>query len=243
MHINIQTLSNILADGGSKYAETQIDSIIVEPWNAISSLVLLIPGLIWMFTTKEKLKENLFLCVCFGLLFLGGLGSIFFHAFRSSAVLLQMDVMPMLLLTLCISWYFWKKIINKTWLLVLVLASGLMARLTLPYMGLFSVHTCGNISYFIGGLVLFLPAILFTRSFGFRKSMYLFLSVLFFIFALSFRELDTVSISHLPMGTHFLWHIFTAIGGYFLAEFVIKIERSLTAIPVVCESVEENPVA
>lgn len=230
MQSQLIQLTTALADGGAKYAETNLSSFIVEPWNAISSLILLVPGLIWIKQERGKIKENLFLCLCFGLLFLGGLGSTFFHAFRSSSILLQMDVMPMLFLTLCISWYFWDKIISNKIILYLILTTAFLSRLAVSHMDFLSVHTRGNISYFIGGSLFFLPAMLFTRNFGLKKSRDLFLSIFFFSIALLCRELDRIHMDLLPMGTHFLWHIFTAVGGYSLAKFVINIEKESKAV-------------
>jgi hemolysin III len=42
---------------------------------------------------------------------------------------------------------------------------------------------------------------------------------------LLFREMDTWA-PILPMGTHWLWHIWTAAGGYFLGEYLFRLRNS-----------------
>jgi hypothetical protein len=222
--IMLLSLLTILPDGGSMYAETRLAAFIAEPWNAVSSLILLVPGLLWLIRTKTDFHRNGFLCLCFGLLFLGGIGSTLFHAFRSSPVFLSLDILPMLVLTLCISWYFWSRIIKKPLLVLLIISAALICRMGIGRIPFLDPHTRGSLSYLAGGLVIFLPAILFAVRYGVKKSAPLFLSVLFFAVALLFRELDTVAGTLIPMGTHFLWHVFTAIGGYYLTDFILKVQ-------------------
>jgi hypothetical protein len=38
--------------------------------------------------------------------------------------------------------------------------------------------------------------------------------------ALLFRQLDATEFSFLPMGTHFLWHVFSAVGAYFVLKYL-----------------------
>ncbi|MEO1655950.1 MAG: hypothetical protein AAFU64_20580, partial [Bacteroidota bacterium] len=93
----------VLPDGGPIYAETNLQHMFVEPWNAISSLSFFIPVFYWAGTLIKKYRSYPFLSFCIPLMALGGLGSTLYHAFRNSYFLLLLDVMPILLLTLAVS--------------------------------------------------------------------------------------------------------------------------------------------
>ncbi len=69
-----------MTDGGPYYTETNPANFIVEPWNAISSLLYLLPAIYWATKIRKHIRENSFVAFCVPLLILGGLGSTFFHA-------------------------------------------------------------------------------------------------------------------------------------------------------------------
>ncbi|HYG38983.1 MAG TPA: ceramidase domain-containing protein [Cytophagales bacterium] len=209
-----------LPDGGSHYAETNMAQFIVEPWNALSSLLFLIPALYWAIKIRKQVKENAFIAYCVPLLILGGLGSTLFHAFRTSSLLLLMDVLPILILTLSVSTYFWQKIFNKWWLTTIVVAVGFILRRLVVDIGYFPYHTAANISYAISGITIFLPILIVLFKTNFQKGSVIFSSILLFVLALTFREMDAWELNFLPMGTHFLWHFCTAAGAYFIARYI-----------------------
>ena len=213
-----------LADGGSLYAETNLNHIIVEPWNALSSLVFLLPAIYWAYKIRKEYKDNLFICLCVILLSLGGIGSTLFHAFRSSSILLWMDVLPILVLTLAVSTFFWQKLFKNIWVTVFIVAFTFFMRRFVVVSDLFSAHTATNVSYFIGGTAIFLPLLLVLAKTGFSKLNIVVISILLFCLALFFREIDARDLDLLPMGTHFLWHIFCAWGAYYLAKYIYAME-------------------
>lgn len=92
-------------DHGPIYRETtDLSLFIVEPWNAWSSLTFLIPAFVFLWQLRGQYASYaFFVYFCSPMLILGGLGSTFFHAFRSSGWLLAMDVLPIVLLVLGIS--------------------------------------------------------------------------------------------------------------------------------------------
>ena len=104
-----------LSDGGPIYTETNPDHWIVEPWNAISSLMIVIPAIIWLFKIRGQFKDYRFLIFAIPLMVLGGTGSTLFHAFRVSQFFLFMDVLPTAILTLSLSIYFWVKVFKRWW--------------------------------------------------------------------------------------------------------------------------------
>ena len=61
-------------DGGQLYKETDFSRPIVEPWNAVSSLAILLPAVYWAFKIRNNYRKYPFLALCLPLLFMGGLG-------------------------------------------------------------------------------------------------------------------------------------------------------------------------
>ena len=214
-----------LPDGGPLYTETNPESFIVEPWNAWSSLALVVPALYWAYRIRKDIRNNMFIAFCIPLLFLGGLGSTLFHAFRSSYFLLLMDFLPIIALTFAVSLYLWHRVTKRWWLTALIALVGLGLRFLLYRNGWFSHHTAINVSYAISGTMIFLPAfIVVVRTRLFKLGTLVF-SLLLFGFALFFREVDARGLFGLPMGTHFLWHIACGIGALFLADYLYYINR------------------
>lgn len=217
-----------LSDGGPAYAETNTDSWIVEPFNATSSLSYLVPALYWILKLKGRYKEFLFLSSCIPFLILGGIGSTLYHAFRSSAFLLYLDVLPILILTLMVSIYFWIKILPKFWHIIFILVPFFLLRYfiyTIFKTGIFmgqevEMQRLINVSYFLSGTMIFLPALILMIKLKFQNALYLLLSCLLLILGLLFRELDSWKFSFLSMGTHWLWHISTAAGSWFLGKYL-----------------------
>lgn len=210
--------NHTLGDGGPIYTETNPDYVIVEPWNAISSLMIVIPAVIWLFKIRSQFKDYRFLVYAIPFMVLGGTGSTLFHAFRVSRFFLFMDVLPTAILTLSLSIYFWIKVFNKWWYVFFVVIASFATRFVL--FGNVSQHLAINISYAITGVITGLPLLIILFKTNYYKLNYVIITIIFFILALLFRELDTYSIAFLPMGTHFLWHTFTGIGAYYILAYL-----------------------
>ncbi|HSG67295.1 MAG TPA: hypothetical protein VK994_01215, partial [Bacteroidales bacterium] len=84
-----------LDDGGPIYAETGAgEGLLVEPWNALTSLLMLIPVIYWLIRLRNDMGSYRFMLYIIPLMALGGLGSALFHGFRASVFFLIMDVAP-----------------------------------------------------------------------------------------------------------------------------------------------------
>lgn len=222
MNINLAEILSV-PDGGPIYRETtDLSLLIVEPWNAYSSLSFLIPAFYFLYLLRGNYSQHAFLVYfCSPMLILGGLGSTLFHAFRQSPWLLAMDVLPIILLTLGISIWMWLKVLPKKWHLIPILL--LFFLLTYLTMTLLQGQDSISAGYFVRGTMLFLPCFLFLRKTRFKHATAFFTAVSFFILALLFRFADEkLTLDFMPWGTHWLWHISTAIGGYFLGVYLIK---------------------
>lgn len=208
-------------DGGQMYAETDFDRFIVEPWNAASSLFILMPAIYWAVKLRGRYKEYPFITFCIPLLFLGGLGSTLFHAFRNSPYLLLLDITPTAILTVALAIYFWIKVLPKWWIALIIIVVSISIRyLAFHYM---ERPDAVNVSYAISGTVLFIPTLILLYQTRLAASIYIFISLACFILSFVFRQVDKIEQSLFPMGTHFLWHILTGIGAFFLAEYLYKL--------------------
>lgn len=213
----------LMGDGGPVYTEFNPEYIIVEPWNAFSSILILLPAVYWAYKLRGQFANHLFLAFCIPLLFLGGLGSTLFHAFRASPFFLYMDVVPTAVLTLAISVYFWIKVLPKWWQIFGIIVPAIGVRFSAFYW--LSPHSAVNLSYAITGILLFTPIVLLLRKIHFRYAGIIGGSIVLFVLALMFREMDAWNDQLLPMGTHFIWHILTGLGGFFLAEFLYRFRK------------------
>lgn len=196
-------------DGGMFYAETNLGRFIVEPFNAASAFIFLLLAFYWIIRLRNSYNTHRFLTLCSAVLFVGATGGTLYHAFRSSRIYLFMDWVPILLLCLMAGFYFLLRSTSKWWHALLLFAAFFGAQVLLWQ--LVNAHNrkmAININYFLMSLLVLVPLSLFLVRQQFRHVYYVLGSVLAFALALFFRIYDTDG--WLPMGTHFLWHVFGA---------------------------------
>jgi hypothetical protein len=229
-----------ILDRGPIYAETLTGHPpFFEPWNSISSLFIAGAGLLFFFKVRRGDKGAGFIYFCASMLLIGGLGSTLFHGLRTSYWLVFMDFMPIVIVSLAIGLVFWQKVL-KSWLLASIVLIGLMAMRVVPYWQQDNLNITGqgliNISYFISGITIFLPCVIFLVQSRLYKSSYLFLAIGFMIAALVFRTIDKDVTDVLPMGTHFLWHVTSGIGAYYMGLYM----QAILALPHKSHAVEKS---
>lgn len=218
----MQTL--IPSDGGPIYAETDLTAFISEPWNALSSLAIALPSLYWAIRLNWNFKQYPFLFFLMPLLFLGGTGSLLFHAFRASRFLLWMDVLPTAIVTLSVSVYFWDKILPHRWQVASVVVPLAFLRFT-NFFDYFVGQTAINVGYFVAGFLIFFPIIFFLQKHQFNHFRSVLISVIFLSLSLVMRRIDYSVAELIPMGSHFLWHIFSGVGAFYLAMYLYLIRK------------------
>jgi hypothetical protein len=208
------------ADGGPYYTETDLHRTVAEPWNALSSLAILLPAVYWALKIRRNFRRYTFLSLCLPLLFLGGLGSTIFHAFRSHRIWLLLDVTPSALLTLLLALFFWMKVLPRKWLALPLLLLLFLIRMWTWQV--FPTHSAINISYALTGIAFFVPMLLWLARTQWRGIRHIGLALLFLVLSLLFRQLDEAAAPVLPMGTHFLWHIFSGLGAYYVGLYLYQ---------------------
>lgn len=211
------------ADGGPIYAETDLTAFIAEPWNALSSLAIALPSIYWAIHLKWDFRQYGFLYFLMPLLFLGGMGSLLFHAFRASRILLLMDVLPTAIVTLSVSVYFWDRILRKRWQVAGVILPFLFFRFVIfDYV---SDRMAINLNYFFTGLLIFFPILFFLLRNHFKQLRPVLISVIFLSLSLVMRRIDYTAAQFIPMGSHFLWHIFSGVGAFYLAKYLYLVRK------------------
>ncbi len=219
-------IQSLIHDHGPMYAETisSAGGWIIEPWNALSSLVIAAPAVYWAWKLRGQYRKFWFLALCMPFLFLNGLGSTLFHATRSSDLLLMMDVLPAAIVTMLVSIYFWVRALPKWWMVipVMVVSGGL--RPLMFY--LFEPPLSINMGYLVGGLTFLIPLVIILSRTKFQGVGYIIGVIAAFTVALLCRQFDLDSMGILPMGTHFLWHVFTGIGGFMIGGYLYSLEKN-----------------
>lgn len=205
-------------DGGPIYAETDLTQFIAEPWNALSSLAIALPSVYWAIKLRWNFKDFGFIYFLIPLLFLGGMGSTLFHAFRTSRFALAMDVVPTAIVTFSVGLFFWARILKKWYFITIVV--GLLAGLRFLALDRLSGSLAINVGYFITGVLIFLPLLLYLINHHFHNYRPILISVLCLSISLIFRRIDYSVAEIIPMGSHFLWHIFSGIGAFYLAQYI-----------------------
>ncbi|MEL6536947.1 MAG: hypothetical protein AAFQ98_16115 [Bacteroidota bacterium] len=212
-----------LPDGGPFYMETDLTrDLIIEPWNAASSLLFLIPAFYWMWKIRKQRKQYRVLLWATIFLVIGGLGSTLFHGLRISPYLLLMDWVPMQILMLLILFLCWTKVTPKAWHGVVIVTGGLVLQgLFYGFANGVAEHTRINVGYAFTGLMLFIPLFYILYKTRWIRGRDLLLGGVLLGLALFFREVDArENFTPLPMGTHFLWHVSSAVAAHFIANYL-----------------------
>jgi hemolysin III len=200
-------------DGGPIYAETLLwhSGDLIEPWNAISSLTFLLPVFFWLYKLRGNYKKYAFLIACMPFLAIGGIGSTLYHAFRISNWLLFMDFVPIALLNLLVGAYIWYKLVGNWFKAIIIIVLFQTIRFSVQSF-VTDTQTAINFSYFLNGVMMFLPILIILIKTKFEKFYLLLLTVTLFGLALFFRYYDDHALHVTPAGTHWLWHIACAAG-------------------------------
>ena len=213
------------------YFEFAPNDFVVQPWNTLSSLVFFVPVIYWLVQLRGKFKEFPMMALVLPLLFVNGLGSTLFHGNDGGTVFMLMDVLPPLFLVISIAVYFWFRVLNHRLKAVGLVLLGLgINMLNMYYHSRIGNTARGvNVFYFINGLTIALPIILYLIREKWNGMRHVLWAVFFIGLALLFRVLDPDTTYYfgdsLPMGTHFLWHIASAIAVFPLGRFLIKTQR------------------
>ena len=213
-------------DHGPMYNEFVHDAVIHEPWNAYSSLFFFIPVIFWLIYLRGQYRTYGIITALLPVLFLNGLGSTLFHAFRASNWFLLLDWLPAALMTLMLSIFFWYRITQTVWKAIGVVC-GFYA-LAFTMVKVLSQHTGlsgPSIGYFFTGAAFLVPVLIDLKRNEWKHAGLYVVSLFFLVLALLFRILDYPTpnpFPWLPQGTHFLWHVMSSLAVFTLGFYIYK---------------------
>lgn len=224
--LEILARQNAINDSGPFYHEFVHDAVIKEPWNAVSSLFFFIPVIYWIWKLRGEYRQHLIMVAIIPLLFLNGLGSTLYHAFRAHDAFLLLDWMPASAMSILLASYFWMKVIGKWYF-------GFLAVFSFYLLGGISIMLfidetnramAPNIGYFFVGSSFFIPIFILLYRYKFKHADLIGYGFLFLALSLVCRTLDYPNPNplpdFLPQGTHFLWHIFSSFAVFSIGYFI-----------------------
>ena len=196
----------VIRDGGPVYCETNLEHFIAEPLNGASALLFIPIALYWLVYSLKRRKTHGLLIAASLILLVGGIGGTVYHFFRLSPIFLQMDWMPIMILTLMASFYFFYKATGRWWwglvaFFVSFGVSGLLFTFIDPSIAV-------SINYVTMAIYVLLPLYLLMRKLNYLGLRWVLIAVFSFVVAISFRIVDDAL--WMPFCSHFLWHLFGA---------------------------------
>lgn len=223
-------LTATLPDGGPLYTETDLSRLVAEPLNALSAFPFFLIAMYWLYRMRDERDHQRFMTIAMCVLALGGIGGTLFHAFRASHFFFLLDVVPIALLSIGVSLHFLSHVTARwlTWGFFIV-PLGILQRLAMA--GLPRQFAL-NLSYALSATVVLLPAVLLLHRRGWENGGRLATAAALFGLALFMRYLDPFAGERLSVGTHWLWHLFSAASVWCLARFVYELNRHKLSSPV-----------
>jgi len=217
-------------DGGPLYTETpaeirsgqQYTGTVAEPWNAATAFLFVMVALAWMVFLRGRLFRYPFLTIALPILLVGGIGGTCYHGLRNWVGFFLLDVIPIYLLGLLVSIYWWVRLGPRIRDLIGMVA--VLALLQLLGQWKLPPHWAINLSYAMLALLILVPlGLILIRTRG-RYAGWIATALVAFGIAWLCRLLDVEDPPLLPMGTHWLWHTFGAITTAALSIYVYRIE-------------------
>lgn len=202
---------------------------IIEPCNALSAFFFVLIVGYWgytLFKHKTRFQEQPFMVIGLPILLIGGIGGTLFHGLRLYRVFLVMDWMPIMLLCLGASVYFFTKVLKRWWyglaiILAAFFASGFLFRFLFLEWQLLSRTATISMNYTMMGLLILLPVFLWLRKTQFKHGYLIGLALGSFLLAVTFRTVDSFQPPALFFfGTHWLWHTFGALACHLMLAYL-----------------------
>ena len=208
-------------DFGPIYAETNMESFPVEPCNTLSNLVFLAVIIYWGRKTKLSLREYPLIVFGLALLLPGFIGGTLYHALRNNPLWLYLDFVPIIILVVVCSIFFWIDLFKAKPALFRKAASAALVLICLMFAVSKAAIDGVSFGYLVMAACLSISALAHCASYGFSGIRELVLAITVFAAAILCRVIDG-SEPLLPMGTHFLWHIFGGLSVFFLIAYLFQ---------------------
>ncbi len=205
-------------DGGTLYAETNLQHFFPEPFNAITSGFFLAIAVYWTIKLWGNFKDHPFLTYCLVLLYIGGIGGTTYHAFRAWRIFIMMDWMPIMLLCISAGLYFIAKLMKWYYAVMIVVAYIAFQVIFRKMMMMDNPQLFININYAMMASLVLLPVLANLIHTKWNYGRWVGIALGSFVIALTFRIADKWAL--LSIGTHFLWHVFGAIASFCMFNYI-----------------------
>lgn len=229
-----------LADGGPVYKESPRDPAalppgsVAEPWNTATAFLFVVIVGVWAVRLRGRYLKHPFVTACLPVLLAGGIGGTLYHMHRSRNAYFVLDVVPISLLGLAGAIYLAVRLGSRSgWVRVgLCVAAAVGGYLFLNgvlFRGLLGTfggnpHMIVNISYTSLAAVLLIPLGVVLARTRFRHGGLVLAALASFGIAWFMRLADAAPPGDLPMGTHWLWHVFGAVTTVAIMEYFHRLE-------------------
>jgi hypothetical protein len=230
-----------MPDGGPRYAETPNDPFApetrfpAEPWNTLTAALFIVLAGAWAVRLRGRYRKYPFVSCCLPILLAGGIGGTLYHASRTSFVLFLLDVVPISILGIAGAVYmavsYWG---GRGWWFVPGASAFYVGVNALLFAAIGPGKTLAvNLSYASLAVVVLTPTTLVLLRTRFRHVGWVAGGIVAFAIAWLFRLVDLRIGTSLPMGSHWLWHVFGAVATAFLIEYFYLVEgdRGGNAMP------------
>jgi hypothetical protein len=183
-----------------------------EPINAFTNFLFIILGIRAYSLIKIKNVTDKELLILPYLLSIIGIGSFLYHTARNSTTLL-LDAVPIYIFIAYTLFLAFVALTKKRVLSLAIVAFFIVMQVAI------SIYVPRE---FMNGSIRHIITILFISAVGWFLNERFGKTVLhklawvigFYALAISFRSVDSMVCQYIPLGTHFLWHIFAALAGY-----------------------------
>ena len=210
-------------DGGSLYAETNLQHLFPEPLNTVTSCFFLAIAIYWTVKVWGRGREHAFLSVALLLLYIGGIGGTIYHGLRQWGFFIMMDWLPIMLLCVSAGVYFLAKLTRWYYAVLLVVLYAVFQYFARQQMQQGNIQLFININYAVLAAIVLLPVVGYLISTAFKSGRWVGFALLAFICALTFRVADKWG--WLQQGTHFLWHTFGAVAAFCMFKYIYLINH------------------
>ncbi len=221
-----------LPDGGPRYAETllRLDGAwgVAEPFNAVTAALFIALAVFWAWRLCGRYRRYPFLALCTPILLAGGIGGTLFHATRASRIFFLMDVIPISVLALAGAGYLAVRLMgHRAWRWVFPAVGGYLACniLLFQILRMTNLQWRVNLSYALLAGVLLASVVAALWRTQFRHAGWVVAGGISFTIAWFFRLVDQLMGLFLPMGSHWLWHIFGAVATHCVIEYFYRLEH------------------
>jgi hemolysin III len=214
------------ADMGPIYRETDFSHFPVDAWSTWSNIAFLLIFGFWMYRIAPSMRRHRFLALCLPLLLAGYVGGTMYHATRSHVGWMLLDTLSIMALCLCAAVHFWRRV-RVGWAALTGAVAGPIVFMGLLRLLVKPLAVPREVEMGLGYLAVAIPIMMPITVRAGRRPLTDRLLVLgaiaSFMTALLMRYIDFhLTTPLLPMGTHWLWHLFGAVATHLLIWFTFR---------------------